>query len=267
LNSFRLRRRKAFHGLWLTGFVVLLVMINGQTSAFYDLSSNYVIFENNLATQITALQTIWAELNQASPNATLIQGLVSGGESSEYNKNVLLKAMAGSGQVDSTFISNYGSFWESQAICSYISDPNCSTIIGGAMTEGANMAICYLNRQHDSYLGVIATPNTTWNLYAQPSEPNVALLSLYYLPAITEFSNTFILAEFSSMTSTYSLVTQYYFIGLVLHSLLVLVLLQWAVKERKTNSRIEELLMIMPFEKLKNFSAFHKYYLKYYATF
>lgn len=128
------------------------------------------------------------------------------------------------------------------------------------------MAICYLNIQHDSYLGTI-NRSPSFNLYALATQPNVALLSFYYLPTITQASNQFILAEFDSMSGIYSLATQYYFIGLVLHSLLVLVLLLWTVKERRTNSRIEELLMIMPFEKLKNFSAFHKYYLKYYATF
>lgn len=128
------------------------------------------------------------------------------------------------------------------------------------------MAICYLNIQHDSYLGIISS-SQSFNLYSLATEPNVALLSLYYLPTITQVSNQFILAELDSMSTIYSIETQYYFVGLVLHSLLVLVLLRWAIKERKTNSRIEELLMIMPFEKLKNFSAFHKYYLKYYAAF
>jgi hypothetical protein len=177
-----------------------------------------------------------------------------------------MKRMAGSGQIDTSFITNHGSFWESITFCNYISDPKCNSIIGGAMSEGANMAICYLNIQHDSYLGTINN-SPSFNLYSLATQPNVALLSLYYLPTITQISNQFILAEFDSMSAIYSLATQYYFIGLVLHSLLVLVLLRWAVKERKTNSRIEELLMIMPFEKLKNFSAFHKYYLKYYATF
>jgi hypothetical protein len=209
---------------------------------------------------------VWAELNQAAPNVTLIKGLVSVAQESEFGKNVILKSMAGSGQLGAGFIDNYQDFWESLDFCGYISDPKCPTIIGGAMVEGANMAICYLNIQHDFYLGAInAAPS--FNLYTQATQPNVALLSLYYLPTITQVSNQFILAELDTMTAIYSLATQYYFIGLVLHSLMVLVLLQWAVKERKTNSRIEELLMIMPFEKLKNFSAFHKYYLKYYATF
>jgi hypothetical protein len=95
------------------------------------------------------------------------------------------------------------------------------------MTEGANMAICYLNIQHDAYL---QNNMVNFSLYSQPTEPNVALLSLFYLPTITTASNQFILAEFNAMSSAYSLATQYYFIGMVMHSLLVLILFKWALK-------------------------------------
>lgn len=103
------------------------------------------------------------------------------------------------------------------------------------MTEGANMAICYLNIQHDNYL---QNNMKNFSLYSQSSQPSVALLTLNYLPQITQTSNQFILAEWNSMQGVFSLNTQYLFIGLVLHSLLALILLGWAVKERKTTSRV-----------------------------
>jgi hypothetical protein len=111
LNSFRLRRRKIFHGLWLSGFIVLLVLINQQSTKLWNLTSNYVSFESSLANQITALQAVWAELNAATPNVTLIKSLISIGEDNEYNKNVMLKSMAGSGQIDQNFINEYGILW------------------------------------------------------------------------------------------------------------------------------------------------------------
>jgi hypothetical protein len=44
ISAFRIRRRKLFHAVWLGGFVVLLILINRQTSAFTDLATNYVAF-------------------------------------------------------------------------------------------------------------------------------------------------------------------------------------------------------------------------------
>lgn len=78
IPTFRLRRRKAFHFLWLGGLVTFLVVLNKQINDFVTLTSNYVAFENSLASQVTSLQTVWAELNAASPNVTLIQSLISG---------------------------------------------------------------------------------------------------------------------------------------------------------------------------------------------
>lgn len=103
--------------------------------------------------------------------------------------------------------------------------------------------------------------------YNRTTYPSVTLLSLYYLPTITQVNNVYIIDEFHLMANRASIQVQYNFIGIVLHSLVALVLFKWMIKERKTTSRIEELLMVMPFEKLKNFSAFHKYYLKYYANY
>jgi hypothetical protein len=47
---------------------------------------------------------------------------------------------------------------------------------------------------------------------------------------MTLANNIFIWDEFKSMWSRYSLIVQYYFIGMVLHSLTVLILFAWAVK-------------------------------------
>ncbi len=92
------------------------------------------------------------------------------------------------------FIDNYGAFWESESFCRYIKDSNCLGIIGGAMAEGANMAICYLNIQHDAYVGVITPNASAFKLYSQSTQPNVALISLYYLPTITQVSNQLIVS-------------------------------------------------------------------------
>jgi hypothetical protein len=264
INSLRLRRRKVFHFSWIALFIVLLVLINGQIEAFWQLSSNYISFENSLSSEVTNLQSVWAELNNPAPNVTLIQTLIMSSVVNAYNKNSMLKFMASHDQIEQNFVNRYGAFWESEKCCDYFNDSRCISIIGGAMAEGANMAICFLNIQQDSYL---ANGMANFSLYSQATFPYVALISLYYLPVITTANNAFILEEYNLMLGQYTLVVQYYFIGIVLHSLLVLLLFHWMMKERRTNSRIEELLMVMPFEKLKNFSAFHKYYLKYYANY
>lgn len=102
--------------------------------------------------------------------------------------------MAGGGQLDQWFIDNYGAFWESESFCRYINDTNCPSIIGGAMTEGANMAICYINIQHDAYIGLITPNASAFKLYSQSTQPNMALISLYYLPTITQVSNQLIIS-------------------------------------------------------------------------
>lgn len=52
------------------------------------------------------------------------------------------------------------------------------------------MAICYLNIEQDKYL---KNNMTNFSLYSQSTYYNVGLISLYYLPIITNINNDFIL--------------------------------------------------------------------------
>lgn len=97
------------------------------------------------------------------------------------------------------------------------------------------MALCYLNIEHDNYL---AYNMSTFSFFNQTSYANVALISLFYLPTVTQVSNVYIIDEFHLMAKRVNVRVQYNFIGIVLHSLLVLALFKWMIKERKTNSRI-----------------------------
>lgn len=132
------------------------------------------------------------------------------------------------------------------------------------MAEGANMAICYLNIQHDDYLHYNLT---NFALYNQSTALSVARISFFYLPKFTIVNNIYLLDQLDLMTKQFKEHVQYFCIGIIFVSLSSIIILFWTMSERKKNNRLDELLMIMPFEKLKNFSAFHKYYQKYYLSY
>lgn len=95
------------------------------------------------------------------------------------------------------------------------------------MAEGVNMAICYLNIEHDNYQ---SNNMTNFTFFKQTTYPSVTLISLYYLPVITQVNNGYIIDEFHLMTNRVNIDVQYNFIGIILHSLLALILFKWMIK-------------------------------------
>lgn len=221
-----------------------LVSFNSLIVKFTDLSSSYISFEDNLQTQITYLQAIWAQLNNNSPNVTSIKNMITQNLNSEYKKNVFLKYIASNSYVSIGYISTYNKFWETINICTVNSDPHCNTFLNGAIVEGGNMIICYLNRQHDAYL---INNMSNFSLTSQPTANNLARIYYDYLTQMASQNSIMLIKEFQNQITTFQQQAISNFVLIVVAALSIFLLLIYYVRIKRKCARIQELLMVMPF--------------------
>ena len=94
------------------------------------------------------------------------------------------------------------------------------------MAEGANMAICYLNIQHDDYLH---NNMSNFALYNQSTALSVGKLSFFYLPEFTKVNNIYILDQLDLTAKEYKKNVHYFCIGVIFVSLSSIIILFWTI--------------------------------------
>jgi len=109
-------------------------------------------------------------------------------------------------------------------------------MLGGALAEGANMVICFLNIQHDDYLH---NNLSNFSLYRQPTAYSVGRLSFFYLPVFTKVNNKYILDQLDVTAKKFKEKVQYFCIGVIFVSLSSIMILIWTAIERRKNNRLD----------------------------
>jgi len=84
----------------------------------------------------------------------------------------------------------YAKFWDGPEYCSYINQPDCSTILGTATSDGGNMVMNYLTLKLDSYVTAL---NSGGSIYTQPDiQTSAKLLYFYLFPMVEAIANALI---------------------------------------------------------------------------
>jgi hypothetical protein len=100
-------------------------------------------------------------------------------------------------------------------------------MLGGALAEGANMAICYLNMQHDDYL---RNNLSNFSVYKQSTAQSVAKLTFFYLPEFTRVNNVYIIDQLLLTAKEYKKNVQYFCIGIIFVSFSSIIILFWITR-------------------------------------
>ena len=78
----------------------------------------------------------------------------------------------------------------------------CSTVLGEATADGANMVINYLLLKYDSFF---SSSMRGQSLLSQPDLPMVAHLNVFYLLKMVQVSNQYFLLDFQGFMNSVSI--------------------------------------------------------------
>jgi hypothetical protein len=142
--------------------------------------------------------------------------------------------------------------------------PDCSTIIGEATTDGANMVTNYLTLKFDSYFTYLSMGVP---LLAQPDIKTTATFVYFYLNKMADVNNEAFASDYQHYVGVLT-DRMLIFTGVALILTLFILVLMWNLKKFfEKHERQEDILLTIPFDKLKTLASFHKFYEKYYEQY